>query len=618
MCGIAGIISSNSENIQPAFLKKMADALAHRGPDGEGFWQNKSNICGFAHRRLSILDLSESSAQPLHYLQRFTIVYNGALYNYLELRNQLILLGHHFHSTGDTEVIVAAFAHYGANCLEHFDGMYSFAIWDESEQQLFCARDRFGEKPFYYHHNNEAFYFASEMKGLWAADVPRKIEDGMMSRYLALGYVQNPEDSAQTFYMDIFSLPPGTFGFYTPSSNEWYTKKYFVLNAKTKKKINDKDAINITSRLLEHSVKMRMRSDVPLGSSLSGGLDSSAVLFFLQKNNTENTVLNTYSACYPGFEKDESFFIDLITSVLNEPNEKVYPNAQGMINEFEKICYHQEEPFPSSSIYAQYKVFEAARKNGTKVLLDGQGADEIFAGYTKYIHWYLQEKIRYGRWGQAMSEIKKLKQNKVPFTWGIRNYFATVLPAFTTIQLERREHTKLLQPHFLNAELIHKLSLNNDGINKPTVSRLNDVLHFNVMENGLEELLRYADRNSMAHGVEVRLPYLNKELVKFAFSLPSAFKIKNGYTKNILRKAMAGKLPDEIVWRKDKVGFETPQKEWMQVPEMKEYLQESIEMLVKEKYLDKKVLNKDFRPADIHAPGNEGWRIINAATVLKK
>lgn len=617
MCGIAGIVSTNSENIKPIVLQKMADALAHRGPDGEGFWQNKNNNCGFAHRRLTILDLTNASAQPLHYLQRFTIVYNGALYNYIELRNRLILLGYHFHSTGDTEVLVAGYAHYGADCLQHFEGMFAFAIWDEQEQQLFCARDRFGEKPFYYYKNNEAFYFASEMKGLWAANVPRTEDENMIARYLALGYVQNPADASQTFFKNINSLKAGHYGIFRPRNNEWDVMQYFSINS-LEKKIPVTDAIGVTGSLLKHSVQMRMRSDVAIGSSLSGGLDSSSILYYIEQTKKEGSSFTTYSACYPGFARDESLFINQVMEIFQTKNEKVYPNASGFLKDFEKLCYHQEEPFPSSSIYAQYKVYETAGKNGTKVLLDGQGADEIFAGYTKYIHWFLQEEIRKGKWSKAMEELKKLKQNSYDFKWGLKNYAASVLPAFTSMQLEKREFNKLLQPGFLNPALINQLELNNDGISKPAVSRLNDLLRYNVTEFGLQELLRYADRNSMAHGVEVRLPFLSAELVKFAFTLPSEYKINNGFTKSILRKTMAGKLPDEIVWRKDKVGFETPQKDWMQEKELQVMVEDAKQKMVSENYLSKKVLTRKFLSVDIHARGNEEWRILNAAQMLKK
>ena len=230
MCGIAGIISQNRSVINYVVLKKMADSLAHRGPDGEGHWINKNHCAGFAHRRLSIIDLSSEAAQPMHYMQQYSIVYNGEIYNYLELKKELKKSGYHFNTSSDTEVILAAYDCYKENCLQYFDGMFSFAIWDEKEQTLFAARDRFGEKPFYYYYEKDLFAFASEMKALWAAGIEKSVEKKMILNYISLGYVQNPANKSQTFYKNIFSLPPAHFLSFNVNSNHLLIENYWDID----------------------------------------------------------------------------------------------------------------------------------------------------------------------------------------------------------------------------------------------------------------------------------------------------------------------------------------------------------------------------------------------------
>ena len=622
MCGIAGIITQNQSIINPVVLKSMADALAHRGPDGEGFWTNKQNTIGLAHRRLAIIDLSENGAQPMHYLQRYSIVYNGEIYNYIELKKELQKVGYTFTSESDTEVILAAYDYYEETCLQYFDGMFAFAIWDEKLQILFAARDRFGEKPFYYFTDKNVFAFASEMKALWAAGIDKAVENKTLLNYLALGYVQNPTDKSQTFYKNIFSLPPSHYALFDRKEMQLSINRYWDIDKQYTQAISEKEAQHKIEFLLKMSVSRRLRSDVPVGSSLSGGLDSSSIAFFINqmlsnKNGSDN--FKTFSAIFPGFEKDESVFIKEVSQQLKFKNFTVTPSAEQLITDFEKLCFHQEEPFPSSSIFAQYKVFELAKANGVKVLLDGQGADEIMAGYHKYVHWYLQELVGRYKYFAARKEKQHLRKNNIPFKWGAKNIIAMLLPFHAAITLEKKEYKKIIHNTDLSKSMISNLQGREwESIYKPTVTKLNDILYFNTMNNGLEELLRYADRNSMAHGVEVRLPFLNAELVEFIFSLPSKYKINQGYTKWLLRKAMENKLPDPIVWRTDKIGFEPPQKRWMQNDGFKDYLHEAKKKLVHEKILNQSVLHKKIQPMDAHEANNSDWRYLCAAQMLHK
>ncbi|MEO5942505.1 MAG: asparagine synthase (glutamine-hydrolyzing), partial [Ferruginibacter sp.] len=518
MCGIAGIITPNQSIINNSLLKSMANTLQHRGPDGEGIWINRRNTCGLSHRRLAIIDLSEAASQPMHLMERYSIVYNGEIYNYIELKRELQKIGYDFFTESDTEVILAAYDHYKERCLQYFDGMFAFAIWDEKHQILFTARDRFGEKPFYYFIDKTAFAFASEMKALWAVGIDKKVEHKILLNYLTLGYVQNPTDKSQTFFKNIFSLPPSHYAIFNLAEMDLSIKRYWDIDQKFRRTPDEKNASENFENLFKTSISRRLRSDVPVGCSLSGGLDSSSIAFFVKqlidaKNTSADPIaigFKTFSAVFPGFEKDESNYINKVANQLELKNYTVTPTAEGLIQDFEKLCWHQEEPFPSASIFAQYKVFELAKNNGTKVLLDGQGADETMAGYHKYVHWYLQELLSKFRVSSVLKSKAMLLKNNVAFKWNSKNILATYLPLHASIALEKREYNKIITNHDITKELLSNLKGREwDGIHKPIVTKLNDILYFNTMESGLEELLRYADRNSMANGVEVRLPFLN-------------------------------------------------------------------------------------------------------------
>lgn len=618
MCGIAGIISTEGR-IQIHSLKAMSDTLAHRGPDGEGQWMNRSNTVGLSHRRLAIIDLSEAGAQPMHSAGRYSIVYNGEIYNYKELRSDLKQAGYHFVSESDTEVILAAYDFYKEDCVKYFDGMFAFAIWDEQKKNLFCARDIFGEKPFYYFIQKNIFAFASEMKALWAIGIDKTVDDKMMVNYLVLGYVQDASNRSRTFYKNIYSLPPANSGLLSFDDMQFTLTKYKDINKEISIKINAGTAEAKFEDLLASSVKRRLRSDVTVGSSLSGGLDSSAIAYYIKEQSKKKGDLSfqTFSAVFPGFTKDESENIKEISGHFKFTNSGVTPTGEGLIEDIERLCYHQEEPFSSASIYAQYKVYELAAAHNVKVLLDGQGADEILGGYTKYLHWYLQELTGNNKFIRAKKERESFQKNNIPIKWGFKNALAAYLPAHAAIALEKREYRKVVTNHTITSGLLHRVKgMEWQGIHKPVVTKLNDILYHNTMEHGLEELLRYADRNSMAHGTEVRLPFLNFELVSFIFSLPAAFKIQAGFTKHLLRKTMNGKLPDKIIWNTEKTGFEPPQKNWMEQKKLQDLIYESKEKLVKEKILKPAVLNIKIQPMHAHEAENTDWRYLNLAQII--
>lgn len=615
MCGIAGIISANPLHLSTDRLKLMTDSIAHRGPDGEGFWINKNNNVGLGHRRLAIIDLSDAAAQPFHYLNRYSITYNGEIYNYIELREALQKKGYQFQTQSDTEVILAAYDCWKDECVQHFDGMFAFAIWDQQSQKLFAARDRFGEKPFYYFFDGNEFLFASEIKALWAAGIAKDWNHLMLLNYLANGHTQNAVDASLTFYKNIYCIPPGHHLIYSLQNKSMTVAIYWDLDKQSTQKINEEDAIEQFQFLFNQSIERRLRSDVPTGTSLSGGLDSSSVVATIHQHKQPTYSQSAFTAVFPGFEKDEMAYAKKVSDTFQLHHFTTEPTAKGFLNDYKKLLWHHEQPLSSSSVYAQYKVMELAKENGVTVLLDGQGADEILAGYNKYVHWYLQEQFAKFRYGFTMQERIQLQQNNLPFHWGFANYMAAWFPIIANAQLEEIERKKILVHPHVRREYAKEHYDPHYSVYKPPVSKLNDILYFNTMQQGLGELLHNADRNSMAHSREMRLPFLSHELVEFLFSLPSNLKIHNGFTKYILRKSMEKQLPNEIVWRTDKVGYEPPQKQWMQLPAMSELIIESRKKLVDERILNESILDKPIIPKTAYEADNYDWRYFCVANL---
>ncbi|MGZ8551783.1 MAG: asparagine synthase (glutamine-hydrolyzing) [Chitinophagaceae bacterium] len=613
MCGIAGILQVNSNKYGIHHLKKMTDALAHRGPDGEKWWQDEEQKVLLGHRRLCIIDLSDAAAQPMNYLDRYTIVHNGEIYNYIELKKELEQKGYSFRTQSDTEVILAAYDHWDDECVDHFDGMFAFAIWDAKERELFAARDRFGEKPFFYYFNREQFVFASEMKALWATGIERKANLKMLFNFITIGYVDNPERPEETFFENIFKLPPASVLYYTPGNGELIIERYWDIDTSTRNnKITDAEAIGQFKQLFSISVQRRLRSDVTIGTSLSGGLDSSSILAVI---NEHQALLNykpqTFTAVFPGFEKNEEVYSKQAAHQFGLQQHIVSPGPEHLLADWENFLSHQEEPVGSASAFAQYKVFELAKQHNVTVLLDGQGADEILAGYHKYYKWYWQELFQKRKLVRS-GEIAAARKIGIRENFGVKNIMASLMPDLASVILEHQYLFHALNHEDLTKEFV-RLQSKEAYYTTPELSHLNGLLYFNTCVHGLEELLRYADRNSMAHGREVRLPFLSHELVEFVFTLPSHVKIRQGWTKWLLRQSMDQQLPAEIVWRKDKVGFEPPQKQWMQNDKLREMIQEARLKLVKEKILNPGVGIKPITGSSAYEANTNDWRYLTAA-----
>jgi asparagine synthase (glutamine-hydrolysing) len=636
MCGIAGILQINSNSYRPEHVQKMTDALSHRGPDGEGFWQDDLNHVLFGHRRLAILDLSEAAAQPFHYLDRYTSLHNGEIYNYVELREELKKKGYQFRTQSDTEVLVAAYDCWQEDCLERFDGMFAFVIWDAKDKALFAARDRFGEKPFYYINDvrNRAFLFASEIKAFWSIGLGKSFNKKMLFNFLTIGYTDNPTQPDETFYDDIKKLPAAGFlKIRMQPDISIEVERYWDIDMEMQEgDISDEDAVSKFTELFNTSVRRRLRSDVPLGTSLSGGLDSSSIAAIIAEHQTSNIKpalpvsggqrlwrrhagrLQTFSAIFPGFEKNEEKYIDEVANHFSLQSFKTIVSDKEIPALFQKVVHQQDEPFGSAGTIPQYKVFELAKQNNVKVLLDGQGADEILAGYHKYYKWYWQELFR-KRKLIGSGELKKAKELRVSEKFDLKNVIASLFPDFASVFLERQYLLHALRQEDLSKEFV-RLQSKEAYYTTPAIFTLNGILYFNTFIHGLEELLRYADRNSMAHGREVRLPFLNYELVEFLFSLPSDFKIRQGWTKWILRKSMEKALPASITWRPDKVGLEPPQLSWMELPSVQEMIHEAKRKLVHEKVLKPGVMKKKIQPSAAYEKDNYDWRYLVSAQFL--
>ncbi|MGE0561844.1 MAG: asparagine synthase (glutamine-hydrolyzing) [Flavobacteriales bacterium] len=593
MCGIAGIIHFNQTPVQFLELKQMTDVLVHRGPDGEGHWINATKNVGLGHRRLSIIDLSDAGKQPMFYAEnRYTITYNGEIYNYLEIRKELQGKGYTFKSNTDTEVILAAYDYWGKDCLHQFEGMFAFALWDEKEQELFCARDRFGEKPFYYYRDNEKFVFASEMKALFSLKIKKEINRKKTYEYLLFLTVENPYSHEETFFNNILQLAPSS-SMVLNKKGEIKTQKYWDLSTTTTFTGSEEQAVETFKNLFRESVQTRLRSDVSVGSSLSGGLDSSSIVCVMNELIDKNNEQHIFSARFPGFKKDEGKHIAEVVNFCNHARiiqHEVFPTEDSMLKNLRKIMYHQGQPFVSASIAAQFEVMKLASDSNVKVLLDGQGADELLAGYSSSFDSYLRQLYKSNpiKYFSEKKQINQITQNH----FSVKGVEGLLLTFFYTqykkFGNKRRQKINSSDEFFLgmNTELVEEYRSSPNPVYAPP--DLKSHLKFMLVDRGLNELLRYADRNSMAHSVEVRLPFLNHKLVEFVFSLPEHYFIRNGWTKYLLRIGMEGVLPTSIQWRKDKIGYEPPQAKWMKNKQLVEMSRNAQQQLINDKILSNK------------------------------
>jgi len=541
MCGIAGQYCLGDGAPDARLLSEMSGRLTHRGPDGEGTRIRGS--VGLVHRRLAIIDLTDEGLQPMTSEDgTLWIVFNGEIYNFLELQKELVAKGHRFHSESDTEVILHAYEEWGEECLSRFNGMWAFALSDEKTGTLFCARDRFGIKPFYYTMIGESFLFASEIKALLAhPEAGVKPNVPVLGTFLAWG-VQ--DHTGETMFEGISQLPPAHAMKVTGKGAEAPFRYWDVkVNDRVRSDIPDDTVAAKTLALLEDATRIHLRSDVAIGTCLSGGIDSSTLTALINQLIRKEAPASvgarqkTFSSVFSDKRFDESRYIDEIVAATGVDAHRTVPSPEELWNDIDRLVYMQDEPFGSLSIYAQYCVMRLAKEN-VKVVLDGQGADELLGGYIAYQSCYTRGLVGTGHVWTALREgFGSLRHHGGFFRSACRQLFV------------RKGRRNLLT---CPAPAVDRYG-----------GRLPVVLHRELVSTNLPGLLHYEDRNAMAFSIESRVPYLDVRLVEYLASLPQDQKIRGGITKIALRNAIRGIVPESIRCRMDKMGFVTPEEVWM-------------------------------------------------------
>lgn len=561
MCGIAGIATLRRVN-EPA-LRAMTDLLAHRGPDGSGLWLSPDQKLGFGHRRLAIIDVSENGAQPMQDARgELTITYNGEIYNYKEIRTELQQAGVSFRTKSDTEVILEAFRTWGEACVTKFNGMFAFAIHDSSTGTVFMARDRFGEKPLLFTCQSNVFAFASEYKALLSLTCVKLDIDQTKLLQFTLDPTQALDQEQQTLFDDIQELRPGETLSLSLRDLSWTIKAYWTLpELNIDDTRSDEDTADAFRDLLQDSVRLRLRSDVPVGSCLSGGLDSGAITCIANNFGDHDHDYHVFTGRFPDTPADEGTWAKHVVDATGVIQHEAFPTGDKLLNELPSFVWHNELPVDSASQFAQWCVFKRAAEENVTVLLDGQGSDEILAGYEQYFSAYLHTQALSGhslaaeeteirrRYPNALSTQDNAWKNRIPIA--LKRVVSRVLGRGSSPLLGMR------------AGWARHLS---DISGDRSQGTLHDALRKDATNGFLTTLLRYGDRNSMAHSREVRLPFCDHRIIEMIFTLSPERLMGRAQTKRLLRESMRGILPEPIRTRWRKQGFLPPIASWLQGP----------------------------------------------------
>jgi len=596
MCGISGIISKKNESISRSEIEEMNHLIMHRGPDSGAVFLGSNFALG--HRRLKIIDLSDNANQPMIYMNKYTITYNGEIYNYIELREVLQKFGYSFSTGSDTEVILAAYDHYGFDCVTKFNGMWAFALFDKENEIIFCSRDRFGVKPFYYTELHDKFVFGSELKQLLKYQSRKEANISIVIDYL----IANMDDHTnETFFLNINKLEQSHSLIYNLKNHSYSISKYYNIKIDSEiSKLNETDSINLYKTTLIDSIKLRLRSDVKVGTCLSGGLDSSSIATLASEIYQKNSSHKFAAVTAKSMEKatDESHFAQKVAQNANLEWHTTLPSEYDFRNNIDKIILVQEEPFGSPAVFMQYKVFEKAKEIGCVVMLDGQGGDETLLGYERYYPAYL---VSLGKWDRVRNFFSSARNSRLSQKELFLYYLYFVYPSIRLKYLHKK-FSFILKDYF---NLINK-----DIICESSKSYYDLVMlqRLELLKFQLPHLLKYEDRNSMHHSIESRLPFIDYRLVETALSINNRFKIKDGWTKYLLRKAIEEVVPDEITWRKNKLGFNAPEKTWLS--DINELMIKQItqsELLAR--ISKKEKIIKNFDKMDLRTQ----WRLFNVA-----
>ena len=572
MCGIAGIFcQKGTTTFDVDLVGKMNFIQKHRGPDDEGLSVDTNCILG--HRRLSVIDLSTDGHQPfISDDGRFKLVFNGEIYNYIELRKELENSGWQFRTRTDTEVLLKAYVAYGKNCLQKFNGMFAFAIYDSQERSLFLARDRVGIKPLYYAIVDATLYFSSEIKALFSVpSLKPSINYQSLFDYLVFNRTDIYDE---TFIEEIKRIPKGCIGIFNKNGlqiSQWWNPNDYIGN----RSVSDLKTVQRKIKdLLISSVKLRMRSDVPVGSCLSGGLDSSILIGILNSNCSVDRDYLTFTASFPGHPIDETRYIDLLKQEYPFRNIRTFPTAKKANDDLNAFVYANDEPTTNPSFYSQYCVMRLAREHGVTVLLDGQGGDESFAGYQYFHGFNMYGLLKEKKISQLGSELMKsiLRRQDISV---YQTLIFQILPDSMKKRLLLRS-VPYLQPeffyHYIDNSRIYNEFFDIKDLNHSLVR------HFQYK---LEHLLRMEDRNSMAFSIEARVPYLDYRLIEYVLGIPGAVKILGGETKYLQKRSLGKYTIPEILERTDKIGFGTPGDDWMLTKDWKHSTSENYIELIR-------------------------------------
>jgi asparagine synthase (glutamine-hydrolysing) len=555
MCGICGIVNFDGRDVEEHELRLMMQTMKHRGPNDDGVFKDGNTGLGFV--RLSILDLSPAGHQPmLSQDGRYALVFNGEVYNYIELKQQLNSK-YSFRTKTDTEALLTSYMEWGEGCMDYFNGMFAFGVYDKQQKSLFIARDRFGVKPFYYYLDSNRFIFASEIQPILAV-LPGKPRPNnqVIFDYLTFNRTDHTEE---TFFEGIKKLQHGHS--LKVGRNGISIKRWYNLREKNQAPFNSPQEYQ---ELFRDAVKLRLRADVPVGVCLSGGLDSSSITSLLIQEHPSTNQINTFSAVYGKSEyADESSFIDEYKSQLKNMFY-TYPSADTLFADMDKFIMAHGEPMPRTTPYAEYKVMELAKEH-VVVTLVGQGADEQLGGYHYFFGTHFKGLLRQFALLKLLSEMHSYYKNHQS-TYGLKTFAYFLLPSFLKTYARVSEHGyihKTFSGEYSGTNRIASELYDSDD--------LTDAL-YDHFEYKMEHLLKWGDRNSMWFSLESRFPFLDYRLVEKTLAMPADMIIKKGYTKHILREAMKGVLPERIRMRMDKKGFETPQDKWFRTPKFQQMI----------------------------------------------
>lgn len=624
MCGIAGIANIGRKELNIcASIMSMSETIRHRGPDDEGYvlfndeghrvfvskdspedvtqsylpfcskevigtHSNQNYTLALSHRRLSIIDRGPNGHQPMcKFDGQYWITYNGEIYNYVELKKTLSDKGHSFIGRSDTEVILAAYQEWGKDCVSHFNGMWAFVLYDRTESILFASRDRFGVKPFYYYYEHGIFHFASEQKAI--AQLPHYKKEINPKAIYDFWVKHEEEQEEEGFFKGIMELFPANNLTLDLKTGSLIKEKYYTLSINNDfQPFDEKEYeqhIEKTKALFIDGIHLHLRSEVEVGSCLSGGIDSSAIAGIMSSLSNKEKPFHSFTAIFPNEKMDESKWAQEVVRTTNTVWHTITPTADGLFKELNELVYSQDIPLWSSSTYAQYKVMELCKKKGIKVVLDGQGGDELFAGYFHYFAQYWNDLYRKKGVASAFDELmKKGDFPKSSLLW-LKYHIKQQHPEIHKNSIRLKTHPE----QYLSADLNRRFNQKKEI--KKYLS-LNEMLRDEFVTSKLKLLLKCEDRCSMWHSVESRTPFADHlPLIENTFAIPGSFKMRNGTTKSLLRESLKQYLPLAIYHRKDKIGYETPHTKWLQ--SNKKMALELIDTL-DDPYLNKMLILKKF------------------------